>query len=84
MRYGGTGQVNNWTIARSLVEAFPVRTFLAGGITPENVQQAIELVHPYGIDLCSGVEIAPGRKDPEKLRRLMSAIGRVVPGKDSR
>lgn len=79
MRYGGTGQVNNWTTARSLVEAFPVRTFLAGGITPENIRQAIELVHPYGIDLCSGVEISPGRKDPGKLRRLMSAIGRVVP-----
>jgi len=62
-----------------LVEAFPVRTFLAGGITPENIRQAIELVHPYGIDLCSGVEISPGRKDPGKLRRLMSAIGRVVP-----
>jgi phosphoribosylanthranilate isomerase len=79
MRYGGTGQVNNWTVARSLVEAFPVRTFLAGGITPENIRQAIELVHPYGIDLCSGVEIAPGQKDPEKLRRLMSAIGRAIP-----
>ena len=79
MRYGGTGQVNNWTVARSLVEAFPVRTFLAGGINPENIHQAIEMVHPYGIDLCSGVEIASGRKDPEKLRRLMSAIGRVVP-----
>jgi len=79
MRYGGTGQVNNWTVARRLVEVFSVRTFLAGGITPENIQQAIELVHPYGIDLSSGVEIAPGQKDPEKLRRLMSAIGRVVP-----
>jgi len=78
MRYGGTGQVNSWTVARSLVEAFPVRTFLAGGITPENIRQAIETVHPYGIDLCSGVEIALGRKDPDKLRRLMSAIGRVI------
>jgi len=82
MRYGGTGQVNNWIVARSLVEVFSVPTFLAGGITPDNIQQAIELVHPYGIDLCSGVEISPGRKDPEKLRRLMSAIGRVVPQRE--
>jgi len=82
MRYGGTGQVNNWIVARSLVEVFSVQTFLAGGITPDNIRQAIELVHPYGIDLCSGVEISPGRKDPEKLRRLMSAIGRVVPERE--
>ena len=56
--------------------AISVPAFLAGGITPENIQQAIEMVHPYGIDLCSGVEVAPGQKDPEKLRRLMSAINR--------
>ncbi|MFC1987930.1 phosphoribosylanthranilate isomerase [Chloroflexota bacterium] len=74
LRYGGTGQVNNWAIARSLVEAVSVRAFLAGGINPENVQQAINLVHPYGIDLCSGVEIAPGQKNQEKLRRLVSTV----------
>ena len=70
-RYGGTGQVSNWDTARRLVEVIPVPVFLAGGINPENVQQAIELVHPYGIDLCSGLEFAPGQKDPEKLRRLV-------------
>ena len=73
-RYGGTGQVSNWETARRLVEAIPVPVFLAGGINPENVQQAIEMVHPYGIDLSSGVEFAPGQKDPEKLRRLVSAV----------
>ena len=52
--------------------------FLAGGINPENVQQAIEVVHPYGIDLSSGVEFAPGRKDPEKLRRLVLAARGAV------
>lgn len=78
-RYGGTGQVSNWDAARRLVEVIPVPTFLAGGINPDNVQQAIELVHPDGIDLCSGVEVAPGQKDPEKLRRLMSAIREAVP-----
>ena len=79
LRYGGTGQINNWAAACRLVEVISVPTFLAGGINPENVQQAIELVHPYGIDLCSGVEVAPGQKDPEKLRQLMSAIRRAVP-----
>ena len=78
LRYGGASQVSNWVTARSLVEAISVRTFLAGGINPENVQQAIELVHPYGIDLCSGVEVAPGQKDPEKLRRLVLATRRAV------
>ena len=71
-RYGGTGQVSNWAIARQLVDAISVPTFLAGGINPENVQQAIGIVHPYGIDLCSGVERIHGRKDAEKLRRLIS------------
>jgi len=78
-RYGGTGQVNNWTIARSLVEAIPVPTFLAGGINPDNVKEAIELVHPYGIDLCSGVEVAPGQKNREKLRQLIRAVYGTFP-----
>ncbi len=74
LRYGGTGQVNNWSIARRMVAAIPVPTFLAGGLNPLNVRAAIESVHPYGIDLCSGVELAPGQKDPEKLRRLVAAV----------
>ena len=78
-RWGGTGQVNNWTAARSLVEAISVPTFLAGGINPDNVREAIETVQPYGIDLCNGVEMSKGRKDPEKLRRLMLAVREVVP-----
>ena len=72
-RYGGTGRVNDWDLARKLVAATPVPTFLAGGINPENIRQAIETVHPCGIDLCSGVEITTGKKDPEKLRRLIKA-----------
>jgi phosphoribosylanthranilate isomerase len=78
-RYGGTGQVNNWAITRKLVEVIPIRTFLAGGITPENVQQAIRRVRPYGIDLCSGVEVTIGQKDPEKLRRLVLATRKSFP-----
>ena len=73
-RYGGTGQVNDWTLGRKLVEAPDVPVFLAGGIKPDNVREAIDTVHPYGIDLASGVETEPGQKDPEKVRQLMAAI----------
>lgn len=76
--YGGTGQVSNWEIARSLVEAVPVRCFLAGGIKPENARQAIEAVRPYGIDLASGVESKPGKKDPEKLYKLVSVVRKTI------
>ena len=79
-RYGGTGQVSNWDTARRLVETISVRGFLAGGINPENVQQAIRQVHPYGIDLCSGVEASPGTKDPQKLRALMIAVRGINKG----
>ena len=83
-RYGGTGQVSNWATASRLVEVISVRTFLAGGVNAENVRQAIELVHPYGVDLSSGVEISPGKKDPEKLRRLVLAARGAVPDNDAR
>ena len=78
-RYGGTGQVNDWLTVRKLVDAISVHTFLAGGINPENVRQAIEIVHPYGVDLCSGVELTLGRKDPEKLQELLLAVCGAVP-----
>ena len=77
-RYGGTGQVNNWSVARKLVETIPVRCFLAGGIKPENVRQAIKQVNPYGIDISSGVESTPGKKDPEKLRQLISTVRKAT------
>ena len=73
-RYGGTGLVGDWDVARELVKAIPTRVFLAGGIKPANVQQAIQQVHPYGIDLCSGVEATPGAKDPQRIDALMKAV----------
>jgi phosphoribosylanthranilate isomerase len=63
--YGGTGQRADWTLARSLAETYPV--LLAGGLTPENVAEAIRQVHPWGVDVASGVETSPGRKDPARL-----------------
>lgn len=68
-RYGGTGKQFNWEWAKNL----PKRIFLAGGITPENVAEAIR-TGVYGIDICSGIESAPGKKDLDKMQRLFDAI----------
>ena len=68
--YGGTGQRFDWRIA---VEAKRVaKIILAGGLTAENVWEAITHVRPAAIDVCSGVEAEPGRKDLTKLRRFMT------------
>jgi phosphoribosylanthranilate isomerase len=63
--YGGTGQRADWELARQL--AARQRTILAGGLTADNVAAAIGAVRPYGVDVSSGVEAAPGRKDPAKV-----------------
>lgn len=52
---GGTGRTHNWTISRKIVEQSPIPVFLAGGLDPNNVQQAIQQVAPHGLDLCSGL-----------------------------
>jgi len=61
-------------LASSLVETSPLPVFLAGGIKPSNIMAALDAVHPQGIDLCSGVEVRPGRKDPAKLRELIELV----------
>ncbi len=73
--YGGSGKVADWALAAEAAKAAPV--LLAGGLTPETVQEAIRAVHPYGVDVSSGVEISPGRKDHEKVRAFINAA-RVV------
>ena len=69
-RFGGTGKLADWALAAEIVQASPVPVFLAGGINADNIARAIANVHPWGIDLCSGVEASIGKKDPEKLRAL--------------
>lgn len=67
---GGNGLVADWSVAREIASQFPI--LLAGGLNPENVGEAIELVRPYGVDVSSGVERAPGIKDHAKVRLFIS------------
>jgi phosphoribosylanthranilate isomerase len=67
---GGTGQTFNWEVAVQ-AKQFGRPIILAGGLTPENVGEAICTVAPYGVDVSSGVESTPGRKDHDKLRRFI-------------
>jgi len=69
---GGTGQVFDWSIIAGLQLNNPF--ILAGGLTPENIIQAIETIHPYGVDINSGVEIRPGEKDHVRLEEMMRQI----------
>lgn len=72
--HGGTGAKFNWDLAVAAKEhGRPI--FLAGGLTPENVAQAVKQVMPFGVDVSSGVESAPGKKDPAKVRAFIRAVG---------
>lgn len=66
---GGTGVRAEWSLAERI--ARNRRVWLAGGLTPDNVRNAIEAVRPYGVDVASGVESAPGKKDLERVRELI-------------
>ena len=71
-RYGGTGRTVDWNAARQI--AASRKTILAGGLNPENITRAVAAVRPYGVDLSSGVEAAPGVKDASRLRRFFEAL----------
>ena len=70
---GGTGRVHDWTISRQIRELIPKPIFLAGGLRPDNVAEAVERVRPFGVDVCSGVR-TDGQLDPVKLQALFRAI----------
>ncbi len=69
---GGTGRTCDWTLAAKLAKIRPI--FLAGGITPDNIQEALAEVHPAGIDIAGGAESAPGIKDHNKIRQIMLGV----------
>lgn len=71
--YGGTGHTFDWTLARRTRDAVS-RLILAGGLTPENVAEAIGAVEPYAVDVCSGVETSPGRKSFHLMRRFIERV----------
>lgn len=70
---GGTGRLHDWKISRKIVETCGKPVFLAGGLNAENVREAIETVHPFGLDVCSGVR-TDGRLDERKLRQFFNAV----------
>ncbi|HLG15817.1 MAG TPA: phosphoribosylanthranilate isomerase [Blastocatellia bacterium] len=70
--YGGTGHSFDWDVAVAAKQFAPI--ILAGGLTAENVGDAIRRVQPLAVDVCSGVEAEPGRKDPLKMRAFVSAV----------
>jgi phosphoribosylanthranilate isomerase len=74
-QFGGTGQPTDWHRAAAAAESHLI--ILAGGLTPENVAEAIRLVRPYAVDVASGVESRPGKKDPAKLRAFLSEVSRA-------
>jgi phosphoribosylanthranilate isomerase len=74
---GGTGQTFNWDVAEEAVKRGQ-RIILAGGLTPDNVAEAVRQVKPYAVDVSSGVESSPGCKDAEKVRTFLIQTRQVV------
>lgn len=71
--YGGTGHKADWGLIEKV--RIPKPLILSGGLTPDNIREAIERLRPFALDLSSGVESSPGIKDPEKLYRLFQEVG---------
>jgi len=68
---GGTGIAFDWNSAESVFRGSRTRLIVAGGLTPSNVREAVRKLSPWGVDVVSGVEAGPGRKDPEKVREFV-------------
>jgi phosphoribosylanthranilate isomerase len=73
---GGTGATFDWESTRDIVQAMSlvVPVIVAGGLTPANVPEAMRLFQPFGLDVVSGVEASPGKKDPQKVRAFVKAV----------
>jgi phosphoribosylanthranilate isomerase len=75
---GGTGRVFDWSVAIEVNKVVP-KLFLAGGLSPENISEAIELVRPYAVDACSALEDIPGIKNHERMRAFVELARSVKP-----
>jgi phosphoribosylanthranilate isomerase len=73
---GGTGQTFNWERMQQAIQCLSLkfRVVVAGGLTPRNVTEAMSILRPWGVDVSSGVETKPGKKDPEKIRAFIKAV----------
>jgi phosphoribosylanthranilate isomerase len=71
-RIGGTGKVHDWNISRDIVESIEIPIILAGGLTPENVVEAIKKVRPFGVDVNTGVKFPDGTKNPQLIKDFVS------------
>lgn len=73
---GGTGQAFDWAEMAPVINSFNglVKTVVAGGLNPTNVAEAMRILHPWGVDVCSGVEARHGKKDPQKVKAFISAV----------
>lgn len=74
-QYGGTGETFNWSLAREAREFGPV--ILAGGLTPDNVEEAITKAQPYAVDVASGIESSPGKKDKDLMAEFIKCAKSV-------
>jgi phosphoribosylanthranilate isomerase len=72
VRFGGTGKTCDWNLARKVAALHPL--VLAGGLGEENIASALETVRPLAVDISSGVEVQPGKKDHEKIRSVIAAV----------
>jgi phosphoribosylanthranilate isomerase len=72
---GGTGKTFNWEVLHGLTDDYPI--FLSGGLNPDNIEQAIEVVHPFAVDLSSGLEESPGIKDFSKMEQFFEHMERI-------
>jgi phosphoribosylanthranilate isomerase len=75
---GGTGRVFDWSVAQKAALTIP-KLFLAGGLSPENIKNAVEIVRPFAVDACSALEDSPGKKNHERMRVFINTVRGVAP-----